>query len=248
MIVEYHRPETLQEALELLSRTNPRTLPLGGGTHLSHYQGDPIAVIDLRKLGLGKIELADNFLKIGAMATLQELEDFEEAPQAFKDTLRFESNYNLRQAATIAGALVSGDGKSALVSALLALDALLTIQPNERKETVKEWLARRSSRSTNFLITSLMIPMGVNFKYQFVGRSPMDIPIVSVAIGEWSTGRTRIVIGGSGPYPILALDGTDLQKIEPAIYNACSQLDTNKNQKFFQETATVLARRILLEK
>lgn len=245
MIVEYLRPETLQAALELLSRKNPRTLTLGGGTHLSHYHGDPIAVVDLRKLGLEKIERTDNFLKIGAMATLQELEDFEETPQAVKETLRFESNYNLRQAATAAGSLVSGNGKSAFVSALLALDAFITLQPGERKEAVGEWLESRYNGKDGFLITSLMIPLEANLKYQFVGRSPMDIPIVSVAIGEWPTGRTRIVVGGFGPHPVLVMDGVDLEKTESAMINACSHITTSGNQELFQETAIALARRLL---
>lgn len=35
MILEYHRPKTIDEALALLERDNPRTVPLGGGTTLS---------------------------------------------------------------------------------------------------------------------------------------------------------------------------------------------------------------------
>lgn len=245
MIVEYHRPETLQAALELLSRKNPRTLPLGGGTHLSHYHSDPIAVVDLGKLNLGKIERTDNYLKIGAMATLQELEDSEETPQAFTETLRFESNYNLRQAATAAGSLVSGDGKSAFVSALLALDAFIILLPGERRVAVGQWLRSGFTGEKGFLITSLMIPIEANLKYQFLGRSPMDNPIVSVAIGEWPTGRIRIVIGGCGPHPVLAMDGTDLEKVESSIIIACSQIPNKSNQKFIQETSTILAYRLL---
>jgi CO/xanthine dehydrogenase FAD-binding subunit len=245
MIVEYHCPETLQAALELLSRKSPRTLPLGGGTHLSHYHGDPIAVVDLRKLALAKTEHTDNYLKIGAMATLQELEDSEETPQAFKETVRFESNYNLRQAATAAGSLVSGDGKSAFVSALLALDAFITLQPGERRVAVGQWLGSGFTGKEGFLITSLMIPVEASLKYQFIGRSPMDKPIVSVAIGEWRTGRTRIVIGGFGPHPVLAMDGTDLEKAESFIINACSQVSNKINHKFIQEISIILAFRLL---
>ncbi len=95
MIVEYHRPETLQSALVLLSRKYPRTVPLGGGTHLSHYQGDPIAVVDLSKLDLGKIERAGDRLRIGSTATLQSLIDFDGTPpdaqgsRAFRSQLQF---------------------------------------------------------------------------------------------------------------------------------------------------------------
>ncbi len=40
MIIEYHRPETLEQALALLSRKNPPTLPLGGGSYLSRHTSD----------------------------------------------------------------------------------------------------------------------------------------------------------------------------------------------------------------
>jgi len=245
MIVEYQRPETLQAAIELLSRKNPRTLPLGGGTRLSHYQGESIAVVDLRKLGLGKIERTGNFLSIGATVTLQELCDFDQTPQSITDAIRFETNYNLRQSATAAGTMVSGDGKSAFISALLALDAGMFMQPGDRKEAVGVWLERRDNENKNFLITSLEIPLDVILKYEFVGRSPLDIPMISVAIGEWPTGRKRVVIGGFGTHPALAMDGMDLTGLESSIKIACSQLINTKNHYYILKTAKTLALRLL---
>ena len=245
MIVEYHRPETLQAAIDLLSRKNPPTYPLGGGTHLSHYQGEPIAVVDLRKLGLSKIQRTGNLLNIGAAATLQEIIDSVEVPQAFKDSARFETNYNLRQSATAAGALVSGDGKSPFISALVALDANIVVQPGDREEKVDGWLVRRGEEHKHLLITALMVPLDVILKYDFVGRSPLDIPIVSLAVGEWPTGRKRIVIGGFGLYPTVVVDGMDAAGLESGIKIACSQLPNNINSKYIQKTAKTLAHRLL---
>jgi CO/xanthine dehydrogenase FAD-binding subunit len=246
MIVEYHRPETLQAALELLSRKDPRTLPLGGGTYISHHQGDPIAVVDLSKLSLGTIErTSSNTLKIGATTTLQEVENFDETPQALKDVLRFEANYNLRQSATAAGTLVSGDGKSAFACVLLALDACLALQPGERKEKVEVWFSSRAIKPVGSLITSIEIPLEASLEYDFVGRSPQDLPIVSVAVSEWPTGRIRIAIGGFGSQPVLALDGTISGEIDSAIKIACSQLPNNKMQNYILETTKTLAHRLL---
>ena len=245
MIVEYHRPETLQAALELLSRKNPRTVPLGGGTHLSHYRGDPIAVVDLRKLDLGKIERSVEFMRIGSTVTLQALIDSVETPQMLKEVVRFESNYNLRQSATVAGTLVTGDGKSAFLSALLALDAQVILQPGGQKETVGEWLGHRSTRNESKLITGLEIPCDVALKYDFVGRSPQDLPIVSVAVGEWADGRRRVVIGGDAAFPVLAMDGKDIGTVESSIENACSQLSKSQNSEYIPKIATTLARRLL---
>ncbi len=35
MIIEYLRPDTLEEAIDLLNRQNPKSIPLGGGTNLA---------------------------------------------------------------------------------------------------------------------------------------------------------------------------------------------------------------------
>ena len=245
MIVEYHRPETLQLALELLSRRNPHTVPLGGGTHLSHYQGEPIAVVDLCRLGLSQIERIGDILRIDSAVTLQMLIDSDETSQTLKEAARFETNYNLRQSATVAGTLVTGDGKSAFISALLAIDVTVITQPGAHKEAVGDWLAHRSTRNESVLITGLEVPCNVTLKYDFVGRSPLDIPIVSVAIGEWAEGRKRIVIGGFAGYPVLAMDGKELGAVETSIKNACSQLPNNKNSEYILETAQILAHRLL---
>ena len=54
MITIYHRPKSIEEALQLLGRTAPRTVPLGGGTLLSHPHSEAVEVVDLQALGLGR--------------------------------------------------------------------------------------------------------------------------------------------------------------------------------------------------
>ena len=57
MIAKYHRPQTLDEALALLSQ--PNTFPLGGGTLLSHPKTDSVEVVDLQALGLNSLRKAE---------------------------------------------------------------------------------------------------------------------------------------------------------------------------------------------
>ncbi len=103
MITAYHRPQTLDEALKLLSQ--PNTVPLGGGTLLSHRQSDSVEVVDLQALGLNSIKKSGNNLEIGATATLQQLLEDANCPNALKSALKLEAPLNLRNAATIAGQL-----------------------------------------------------------------------------------------------------------------------------------------------
>ena len=82
MITTYHRPQTLDEALKLL--TQPNTFPLGGGTLLSQPTTDPIQVVDLQSLGLDSLTKKGNDLEIGATCTLQSLLESEYCPEALK--------------------------------------------------------------------------------------------------------------------------------------------------------------------
>src|SRR5687767_9340866 len=122
MIRAYHRPQTLQEALTLIARAEPRTLPLGGGTVLTQPGPDPIEVVDLQALALNKIHQKGNELEIGATTTLQALLESGAVPGSLKETILREAPLNIRNMATAAGTIMSCDGRSPFVSALLALD------------------------------------------------------------------------------------------------------------------------------
>ena len=88
MIIEYLRPDTIEEAIDLLNRQNPKSIPLGGGTSLAQMRsGDATAVIDLQALGMRKIEIKNDFLEIGANVTLQQLHDYSQVPPLFKQLL-----------------------------------------------------------------------------------------------------------------------------------------------------------------
>ena len=126
MIITYHRPKTLDEALTLLKQ--PNRLPLGGGTLLSGPTGDPVEVVDLQYLGLDSITKNGNNLQVGATATLQQLLESEHCPSALKTALKLEAPLNLRNAATVAGTLVSCDGRSPFATVMLASDAKLDIR------------------------------------------------------------------------------------------------------------------------
>src|SRR3990172_6960487 len=98
MITAYHRPQTLDEALALL--TQPNTLPLGGGTLLSQPTTDPVSVVDLQSIGLDSLRAKGNDLEIGATCTLQSLLESEHCPEALKIAIKLESPINIRNSAT----------------------------------------------------------------------------------------------------------------------------------------------------
>jgi CO/xanthine dehydrogenase FAD-binding subunit len=245
MILEYHRPKQLEDAIALLSRKIPATLPLGGGTWLSQATDGQFAVVDLQSLGLDQIERQGNSILIGATVTLEQLIQHPEIPDPFKQALRLEATLNLRNASTAAGRMVVGDASSPYLCMLLASDAKLTWQPGNAVETVGDYLTLRHTSKTGRLITHIELPVQVNAQFASVGRAPMDRALVCAAVARWPSGRTRIVIGGDAPAPILVMDGTEVNGFDMAIINACSQLRTTWTSKeYIINTTTRLVQRM----
>lgn len=246
MIIEYHRPGTLQEALDLLRRAEPTSLPLAGGSVLNQPDGRRVAAVDLQALGLNTLERRGNTLELGATLTLQALLEAESNWPALKAVILHEATHNLRQVATVAGTLVAADGRSPFATALLALDALLTLQPGDEIASLGDLLPVRGERLPHRLITQVAIPANVRLAYEYVARTPADRPIVCVAAAQWSSGRTRLAVGGFGPAPRLALDGTESEGAGLAARSACSQAqDAWASAEYRQEVAQVLAQRCI---
>ncbi len=222
MITAYHRPKTLDEALTLLA--HPNRTPLGGGTLLSRATTDSVEAIDLQSLNLNTIEKQGNNLRIGATVTLQELLISELCPDALRTALQLEAPLNLRNAATVAGALVSCDGRSTFATVLLALDAKLEQTKLEdskiesRTSNIGDFLPLRNLQGA--LITSITIPLNTKFAFEYVSRTPADKPIVCAALVQWNSGRTRLALGGYGKSPLLAMDGTEAEGMKTAARNA----------------------------
>jgi CO/xanthine dehydrogenase FAD-binding subunit len=222
MITEYHRPSTLAEALELLGRPQPETRPLGGGTVLSAPSAEHVAAVDLQDLQLNTVSLKGKTLQVGAAATLQQLLDAEGLPAALAAAIRHEATYTLRQTATVAGALVAADGRSPFAVAMLALDATLALQPGDEAVSYGDLLALRPTKLKGKLITDIVISAAVSLSHQYVARTPADLPIVSLALCHWPSGRTRLALGGWGAAPVLAMDGRDPSGVAEAVENALS--------------------------
>lgn len=251
MIVEYHRPDTLEAALDLLAREIPPTYPLGGGTVINRPGQDAYAVVDLQKLGLDQIIPEGNWLKIGAMARLQGLAGYVELPPALARAIRLELPVNLRQLATAAGQLVAADGRSPFATAMLAMDARLLWKPGDNEVGLGDWLLirgmkRSAAQKRGGLILSVRIPTSARLAFETIGRTPEDRPLVCLAAALWPSGRTRIALGGYGAAPVLAMDGPEPGGVEAACVDAYSQAgDDWASAEYRAEIASVLASRAL---
>ncbi len=257
MITAYHRPQTIEEALSLISRPSPRTVPLGGGTLLSHGQEDAVEVVDLQALGLNAISEQGRNLEVGATTTLQALLEHAACPAPIRTALKLEAPLNLRNVATVAGTVVTCDGRSTLATALLALDAKLTLfslEHSARAKSGKKKSASSGEESQNLgdflplrpagLITKITVPLQARLAFEYVARTPSDKPIVCVAVAQWPSGRTRLAVGGYGAAPKLGMDGTEAEGVEAAARNAFHEAsDEWGSAEYRMDVAATLARR-----
>lgn len=219
MILEYHRPETLDKALVLLLRDNPRTVPLGGGTTLSQKGGEAVAVVDLQALGLDFMRIEGNMLEAGAMVRMHGLASNPQIQPALSQAITKEFSSNLREMTTVGGAVVSCDGRSPFLTALLALDAKMIWLPGDNDHSLGNYLPVRRSWDGGKLILSVKMPVNVKLSVESVARTPADRPILIGALCRWPSGRTRVALGGFGPIPALVLDGSDAIGAEMAARN-----------------------------
>jgi len=249
MIIEYHRPSTLDEALALLASGTVKTVPLGGGTSLNQPSAEAFSVVDLQALGLDQLEKRGSNLSIGAMVTLQALLEGGQAPPVLRRAIHHEAGYNLRQVASVAGALVAASGRSTFATVMLALDASLDLRAaGQPAQTVSlgDLLPVRGERLGGRLITGVTIPLNVRLAYEVVARTPADLPIVCVALARWPSGRVRVALGGYGAAPVLAFDGPEPGGVEQAARIAYSHADDEwASAEYRQDMASVLARRCL---
>ena len=257
MILEYHRPQTIEEALALLARQQPVTVPLAGGSAIQRLP-QPVAVVDLQALGLNTFQQQGNSLELGAALTLQSLlealveQEFKPL-QTLPRVIMQEATHNLRQVASLAGTLVVGDSRSPLTTALLALDASLTLLPGDEIVRLGDFLPFRSALLPGRLIRSVTLPVNVKLAYEAVARTPADWPLVSAAVARWPSGRLRVVLGGYGALPSLVFDGaapgggSEADGAVAAAQSAYSQAgDEWASAEYRQEVAGILVQRCLM--
>jgi CO/xanthine dehydrogenase FAD-binding subunit len=246
MIVDYYRPNNLEEALRLLNQPDRTNIPLAGGTAIDRYSKEDLTVIDLQDLNLNQLQEQGSTLEVGATTSLQDLLNIPQLNPDFKKAILHEATHNLRQIATVAGTLVSASGRSPFATACLALDVTLLIAPGEERMAFGGFLNLRREILRGRLITQISLPINVTLRYEYVARTPADLPIVCVAVAQWPSGRTRVALGGFDTSPKLAMDGPECGGADIAAMDAYSQAgDQWASADYRQAIAGVLARRCL---
>ncbi len=244
MIVEYNRPATMEEALWLLQRTDPKTVPLGGGTYLSQAKVGDVAVVDLQALGLDEITMDGMTARIGATAKLQDIYEFEGLPVVLYKALYQERGANMRRMMTLAGFLVTADGRSPLLAGLHALNARIVFADGV-STGIDEWLPARQQQRQK-LITRIEVPVNAGLRLETVSRAPTDRPVLTVALAVWLSGEQRLVLGGWGENTRLAYQGAVLEEaIKAAESTLAEASDAWASAEYRKSAASAILRRFM---
>ncbi len=214
------QPQSLSEATGLLAADGVR--PVAGGTAVMLMMKtgvfQPDRLVSLRGLGpeFSQISIGnDGFLRIGAMATLRQLEqsaDVSRAAPVVASAMQRLANIRVRNVATVGGTLAHADPHLDLPPILIALDARLTMAGPAGKRTLAvENLFRgylETALENGELITQVAIPpqgarSSVYLKH--TTRSADDWPALGIAasvqIENGSVSDIRVAIGAATDTP-----------------------------------------------
>jgi aerobic carbon-monoxide dehydrogenase medium subunit len=205
---EMVEPKSLKEAMSLLDPEEPTIRAVAGGTALMLMMKagvfQPTRLICLHGIESehSRITVAGNALRIGAMATLSDVEhDANVAARlpVLKRAMRTLSNVRVRNVARVGGALAHGDPHMDLPPVLAALGARVSIAgPNGNRELPVEALYSgyyETVLDKNELITAVTVPSldGRKAAYMKVtSRTADDWPALGVAVSfAYNDGAVR---------------------------------------------------------
>lgn len=192
---EYHRPRTVDEALALMA--DDEASALAGGQSLMPMMNFRIAapekLIDLNGLDdLAGVEVADGWLRIGAMTRYQTLENSEEiathAPLVAR-ALPHIAHPAIRNRGTIGGSCALADPAAEMPAILMALGAEIEVQSESgtRRIAAGEFFLGlyETARAENELVIAVQIPaaaQGQRIGFHEIVRRHGDYAMAGCAI------------------------------------------------------------------
>lgn len=192
-IKEFFKPETIDQALELLTeKSNSRVL--AGGVVLSKALGESTDyLIDLNSLPYNYFRISSNEIRIGALTKINEiyrsrdLADLK-AGEFLQTVAGHVASEQIRNMASIGGAIFARHYWSDIIPTLLVLDTELEFKnrDGEFTATLEEFLdVSNIDRFKDSILTELVIREpgnGYHFWFEKFCRTKVDIAIVNIAV------------------------------------------------------------------
>lgn len=207
----YHRPTTLEEALDRLA-TDEGAVPLSGGQSLvpllNMRLARPATVVDLSSIpGLDSITSDEGSVTIGGKVTHAALERHA-WPAGFEALIEGVKRIGypaIRHKGTVGGSVAHADPAAELPCLLVAFDAEIGLASSSGNRTVPadDFFVGyyETARRHDEIVTSvtIRIPPGLRSGFAEVSRRTGDFALALAAVATWDStdGRqARVVVGG----------------------------------------------------
>ncbi len=219
----YHRPATLDEALELLERYGPGGRILAGGQSLvpalNMRLATPAALIDINRLpGLDRISLTPEGLVIGALARQEAVEHSplvaRHAP-LIAQAMPYVGHLAIRTRGTFGGSLALADPAAELPASVVALGATVRAARRGRVREIPAAQFFRGIYTTALepgeILTEVVVPPtqpGWRSAFDELARRHGDYALIGLAahcrVTNGMIDEARLVFTGVGLIPIRA--------------------------------------------
>ncbi len=216
----YHRPRSIDEALDVLAELGERGKVLAGGQSLvplmSMRLSAPEHLVDVNHVpGLGTVEVDDTAVRVGASARHSAVEHHEPAYDAvplLRQALGHVAHPTIRNRGTTVGSLVHGDPAAEMPAVLCLLDGSVTMRTTEGQREVAATEFFTGPMETALRPGELAVaatfhrpPDGSGSAFVEVTRRHGDYAVcgvgavVSVSDGQVVAARVALVSMGAGP-------------------------------------------------
>ncbi len=194
IIDKYIKPKTIEEAYSILT-TKENSQIIGGGAFLRLSKKHISSTIDLSNLKLDFVTETNNYIEIGAMTTLRELEINEITNKYFNGiistSIKNIVGVQLRNIATAGGSIAGKFGFSDLITALLVLDCKVVLY-----KTGVVNLADFINQKNNDIVEKIIITKNnLRADFQSVRNTKTDYAILNAAVSKHNKNFYKIAVG-----------------------------------------------------
>jgi aerobic carbon-monoxide dehydrogenase medium subunit len=200
---EYQKPSTVADAVAVLA-ADPEAKALAGGQTfipvLKQRLNKPSVMVDLSKLGLSGISVANGVLTIGAMTTHATVAGSAEVRRVFPALASLAGQIGdnqVRNRGTIGGSLANNDPTACYPSAALATGA--TIKTNKREIVADDFFQGMftTALEPGELILSVSFPIPEKAAYNKFRNPASRYAMVGVFVAR-TKGGARVAVTGAG--------------------------------------------------
>jgi len=269
--MDYFEPKTVSEALSLLAKHGAEAKIIAGGTDVMvdiKYKEEPGCLVNIKKIpGLDGIRENGNSLRIGALATIRDVETSavvrDKLPVLWDSSHQFAS-LQIRNTATIGGNICRASPSGETLTPLLVLEAKgkLAFADGERTEPFTAFFQGpgKCSVGSKGLLTEIEVPYpaagsrGVYLKHAV--RGAMDIAMVGVAVlitpdaSKNSLQDVRIGLGAVAPTPLRATKTEALLRGKPlsgALLKEAAAMAASESSPISDQRSSAEYRRWIVE-